>query len=86
MPRKKQTKKNNKVSIEKNRKPDLIWASGHFLCESLPRNFDKWTDKKLDKFIEDNPWEPFQYWPANLIWDEILGLTTSMRRYINEKV
>jgi len=75
---------NTKVSIDPKIKDDLIWASGHFLCESFPGNFDKWTDKKLNKFIENNPWEPFQYWPANLIWDEILGLATSMRSYINE--
>ena len=50
-----------KVVIDPKIKDDLIWASGHFLCESFPGNFDKWTDKKLNKFIENNPWEPFQY-------------------------
>ena len=28
---------------------DLIWASSHYLCESLPNNFTNWNDKKLDK-------------------------------------
>ena len=27
---------------------DLIWASSHYLCESLPNNFRKWSEKKLE--------------------------------------
>ena len=49
---KKQTKK-NQVSIEKKRKQDLIWASGHYLGQHLPQDFDKWTDKKLNKYLEE---------------------------------
>ena len=32
-------------------KQDLRWASGHYLCETLPIDYDQWSEKKLDKFL-----------------------------------
>jgi hypothetical protein len=29
---------------------DLIWASSFYLTEDLPKNFGKWSEKKLNKF------------------------------------
>ena len=65
---------------------DLIWASSHYLCESLPNNFRKWGEKKLDKFIVDNAWQPFEYEEAERMWELIQRLASDMRDYItNEK-
>ena len=35
--------------------------SGHFLSNHLPKNWHKLSDKELDKFINENKWEPLQY-------------------------
>ena len=65
---------------------DLIWASSHYLCESLPNNFTNWNDKKLDKFIVDNAWQPFEYEEPKRMWELIQRLASDMRDYItNEK-
>jgi hypothetical protein len=29
---------------------DLIWASSFYLTEDLPKNFGKWSEKKLNNF------------------------------------
>ena len=61
---------------------DLIWASSHYLCESLPNNFTNWSEKKLDKFIVNNAWQPFEYWSAEDMWENIQRLASDMREYI----
>ena len=30
---------------------DIVWASGQFLTEHLPDDYDQWSSKKLDDFI-----------------------------------
>jgi len=52
-------------------KNDIVWASGHYLFESLPNNFIDWTEKKLYKWIEQHAWQPFEYWEGEEIFDEI---------------
>ena len=34
-------------------KSDIIWASGQFLTESFPDDYDQWTNEELDDFIDD---------------------------------
>jgi len=82
MGNKKETKLKNQVSIEKQRKQDLIWASGHYLGQHLPQDFDKWTDKKLNKYLEEWAWEPHQGSTAEWLWEQIDGLAYSMREYV----
>ena len=65
-------------------KQDLRWASSHYLCETLPSDYDEWSDKKLDKFIEDNAWEFFEYADPKFIWEQIESLAWSMKYYIKE--
>ena len=67
-------------------KQDLIWASGHYLGENLPPDYDEWSDKKLDKFIEDNAWEFFEYTDPKFIWEQIESLAWSMRQYLKEGI
>ena len=52
---------------------DIIWASGHFLTENLPDDYDQWSDEKLDDFIDDHIWEPFEDLEPSFIWDQILN-------------
>ena len=63
---------------------DIIWASGHFLTENLPDDYDQWSDEKLDDFIDDHIWEPFEDLEPSFIWDQILNLAKSMRDYIDQ--
>ena len=65
-------------------KADIIWASGYFLTENLPDDYDQWSDEKLDDFIDDHIWEPFEDLDPSFIWDQILNLAKSMRDYIDQ--
>ena len=49
--------------------------SAHFLAERLPNDWDTWNEEKLDQFLHDNHWEPFEYWDANDIYEIIDGVT-----------
>ena len=65
-------------------KSDIIWARGHFLTENLPDDYDQWSDEKLDDFIDDHIWEPFEDLEPSFIWDQILNLAKSMRDYMED--
>ena len=65
-------------------KSDVIWASGHFLSENLPDDYDQWNDEKLDDFIDDHIWEPFEDYDAAFIWEQIEHLALSVRNYIED--
>ena len=67
-------------------KQDLRWASSHYLCETLPSDYDEWSDKKLDKFIADNAWEFFEYADPKFIREQIESLACSTRQYIKEGI
>ena len=49
--------------------------SGHFLCQHLPDDWADWPEEKLDKFFEDNAWEPFEYWDVHDMYELIDCLT-----------
>jgi hypothetical protein len=74
-----------KVSIDKNQKQNLIWASGHYLCTHLPQNFDTWSNRKLNNFLEKNAWEPLEHWPAEDIWEQIDSLAYSVKENYRRK-
>tara|TARA_Y100001951_G_C11159585_1_gene193992 strand:+ start:187 stop:429 length:243 start_codon:yes stop_codon:yes gene_type:complete len=63
---------------------DLIWASGHYLTEHFPPEFADWEEDKVDKFIDEHRWEPFEYHQTEDVWELIEHLAWSVRRYIKE--
>ena len=65
-------------------KSDIIWASGQFLTEPFPDDYEQWSNEKLDHFIDDHIWEPFEDLEPSFIWDQILNLAKSMREYIDQ--
>jgi len=67
--------------IKSSLKKDLIWASGKYLCTFLPDDFDKWSNRKLNNFLEKNAWEPIEFWPAEDIWEQIEDLALSVNEY-----
>jgi len=63
---------------------DLIWASGHYLTEHFPPEFADWEEGKVDKFIDEHRWQPFEGHPISDIWENIQSLADNVRRYIKE--
>ena len=46
-------------------------VSGNFLTSCIPIEYFDWTEEDQDKFLEDNTWEPFEYWSLHDVWDLI---------------
>ena len=55
-------------------KESIIWASGHYLTEHLPEEYDEWTDVELDSYLLKFVWQPFEYHSAEQIWEYIENL------------
>jgi len=49
--------------------------SANFLATPLPSDWDTWEEEKLDNFLSDNHWEPFEYWDVNDVYELIDQLT-----------
>ena len=60
-------------------KESIIWASGHYLTEHLPKDFDAWEEEDLDNYLLDNIWEPFEYYSADQIWENIENLAMDFK-------
>tara|TARA_A100000172_G_scaffold27860_1_gene16398 strand:+ start:249 stop:467 length:219 start_codon:yes stop_codon:yes gene_type:complete len=71
--------------MNKQEKQNLIWASGFYLVKNLPKNFDKWSEKKLDKFLSDNAWEFFEFCEPHFIWEQIDSLAWSVNQHYISK-
>ena len=63
---------------------DIVWASGQFLTENLPDDYDQWSNEKLDDFIDDHKWEPFENYDPSFIWEQIEHLALSVRNYMED--
>ena len=51
------------------------WASGFYLTDNIPDEYyTEWDDDEQDEFIQDNLWEPFQYWSTNDVLEQIHNL------------
>ena len=66
-------------------KSDIIWASGQFLTEPFPDDYEQWSNEKLDDFIDDHKWEPFEDYDPSFIWEQIEHLAYSVRKYIYDQ-
>ena len=66
-------------------KSEIIWASGQFLTEPFPDNYEQWSNEKLDDFIDDHKWEPFEDYDPSFIWEQIEHLAYSVRKYIYDQ-
>ena len=65
-------------------KSDIIWDSGQFLTEPFPDDYEQWSNEKLDDFIDDHKWEPFEDYDPSFIWEQIEHLAKNMRDYIDQ--
>ncbi len=66
-------------------KKDLVFASSFYLFESLPNHFIDWEENKLNKWIEEHAWQPFENWTGEDLWVEIEKLADGVRQYINKE-
>lgn len=58
----------------------LQWASGFFLTERFPSNWEDMEEEEQNQFIIDNAWQPFEYWGAEDVYDVIASLAYSTKR------
>ena len=65
-------------------KQDLIFASSYYLFETLPNHFIDWEEDKLNEWIEEHAWQPFENWEGEDLWIEIEKLADGVREYIKE--
>ncbi len=48
-----------------------VKASGQVLTEKLPDNWRDLEDTTLDDFVVEMAWEPYQFWSASELWNQI---------------
>jgi len=60
-------------------------ASGFFLCKMLPDEWVNYTDEQLDKFLEENVWEPLEGYSACFILEQIENAANDIA-YFAEKI
>ena len=46
--------------MPKNEKMIILIHLGRTVSNDLPDDYDQWSNEKLDDFIDDHKWEPFE--------------------------
>ena len=67
-------------------KEAIIFASGHYLTEHLPDEYDEWTDEELDSHLLEFVWQPFEYHSAEQIWEHIENLAYDFKETIKHQL
>ena len=52
----------------------MIRASGHFLTNEFPVDWQDMTEEELLKFIDENQWQHFEGYDAVYVWEHIENL------------
>lgn len=60
-------------------------ASGYFLCKNFPDNWHELEEEKLNEFILDNVWEPFEGWEAGDIFQLIENAAFSTEEFLKQE-
>ena len=58
--------------------------SGHYLTKSFPDNWHKWSDRKLEKFMVDHAWHPFEHWDTFDVFRQIDAAANELCHQIKE--
>lgn len=56
------------------KKESIIWASGHYLTEHLPEEYDTWGEEKLYNHLVEVVWEPYEFYSGEEVWKRIKEL------------
>tara|TARA_R100001086_G_scaffold192349_1_gene109594 strand:+ start:637 stop:873 length:237 start_codon:yes stop_codon:yes gene_type:complete len=67
-------------------KESIIWASGHYLTNHLPNDYDEWEEEELNRFLEDNACFVVEWASPNYIWEFIDALAYDFRGTVNKKI
>lgn len=67
-------------------KESIIWASGHYLTERLPEEYEEWEDEELNSHLVEFAWQPFEYHSGDQIWEFIENLAYDFRINVNNKL
>tara|TARA_R100000781_G_scaffold5631_1_gene6211 strand:- start:367 stop:678 length:312 start_codon:yes stop_codon:yes gene_type:complete len=59
-------------------------ASGHYFTEHLPDEWNTWESEELDKWCEDNAWEPFEHHPTDWVFKQAANLALSIHRCVEK--
>lgn len=46
-------------------------ASGMYLTETIPDNWDELEEEERNQILEDFAWEPFDYHGTSYVWEKI---------------
>lgn len=65
-------------------KKAIIFASGTFLTEHLPEEYEEWEEQDLYIHLVENVWEPFEYYSGEQIWEFIEHLAYDFKNTIKE--
>tara|TARA_Y100000289_G_C3866268_1_gene121124 strand:+ start:363 stop:584 length:222 start_codon:yes stop_codon:yes gene_type:complete len=65
---------------------EKVWdrMSGHYLCDTIPENWYSLSEEEQDEWMVDNAWEPFEYWSASRLFEQIDAATDTVMRLIEE--
>ena len=64
--------------MSKTKEDFYIKASGEVLTEYLPEDWQDWEDEKLNEWVEKHAWEPYEWWTAEQLWDQIVSVSYIM--------
>ena len=59
-------------------------ASGHYFTEHLPDEWNTWESEELDKWCEDNAWEPFEYHDTNWVFEQAWNLAVRIHTCVEK--
>tara|TARA_Y100000287_G_scaffold69598_1_gene55000 strand:+ start:249 stop:506 length:258 start_codon:yes stop_codon:yes gene_type:complete len=62
----------------------MIWASGTFLTEHLPDEFEEWEEDDLYAHLVEFAWEPFDYYSGEQILELIDNLAWDFQQKVNQ--
>jgi len=64
----------------------MINASGNYLTELLPEDFNMWSEERLHKFIQENLWQPLEgyYDFPEQVYTFIENSAYSTMKFVNE--
>jgi len=75
------------MKLTDKQKSDItVVMSGHFLCESIPDNWEEIDDDEFFEFVSENAWEPFEYWEGKDLFSEIDSAASQMIGWIEKNI
>lgn len=63
----------------------VIWASGHYMSNPYPPNFQEMSKDAFEEFVEDNVWKPFEYLPITELMELVEDLAISAIKHFNQE-